>query len=105
MYKEAKTRQIYSDWLVGMNGSRLYTLLLQNKGFRDKKGISIGRVQSPLVYLIYQRKLEIENFVPKPFYEIEADFKAVNGSYKRKVKVKSDKKEEVQNLLNQHNYK
>ena len=44
MYKEAKTRQI-SDWLVGMNGSRLYTLLLQNKGFRDKKGISIGRVR------------------------------------------------------------
>ena len=27
----------------------------------------------------------------------------MNGSYKRKVKVKSDKKEEVQNLLNQHN--
>ena len=28
MYEEAKARQI-SDWLVGMNGSRLYSLLLQ----------------------------------------------------------------------------
>ena len=33
MYQEAKTRQI-SDWLVGMNCSRLYTLLLQKKGFK-----------------------------------------------------------------------
>ena len=82
----------------------VYTLYFYKiKDLEIKKGISIGRVQSPLVYLIYQRKLEIENFVPKPFYEIEADFKAVNGSYKGKVKVKSDKKEEVQNLLNQHN--
>ena len=100
LYKEAKTRQI-SDWLVGMNGSRLYTLLLREKGFREV--ISIGRVQSPLVYLIYQRQLEIENFVPKPFYEIEGDFTAKNGKYKGKAKVKSDKKEEIQNILNQHN--
>src|SRR5690625_5370337 len=30
LYKEAQTRQ-FSDWLVGMNASRLYTLLLQQK--------------------------------------------------------------------------
>ncbi|MCT3259959.1 hypothetical protein EFO87_16460 [Lactiplantibacillus plantarum] len=29
-YKEAQTRQI-SDWLIGMNGSPLYTLLLRQK--------------------------------------------------------------------------
>lgn len=100
MYYEAKTRQI-SDWLVGMSGSRLYTLLLREKGFKEV--ISIGRVQSPTVYLIYQRQVEIENFVSKPFYEIEADFKAANGTYKGKVKGKSDKKEVVQNLLAKHN--
>ena len=99
LYSEAKTRQI-GDWLVGMNGSRLYTLLLQQKGLRES--ISIGRVQSPVVYLIYQRHLEIENFISKPFYEIEADFTAKNGSYKGKAKVKSEKREEVQNILNQH---
>ena len=65
MYQEAKTRQI-SDWLVGMNCSRLYTLLLQKKGF--KGSISIGRVQSPTVYLIYKdsRKLNsssLKNFM------------------------------------------
>lgn len=100
LYYEAKTRQI-SDWLVGMNGSRLYTLLLQQKGFNES--LSIGRVQSPTVYLIYQRQKEIENFVSTPFYEIEGNFAARNGTYKGKAKIKSNKKEEVQQLLQQHN--
>ena len=42
LYKEAQTRQ-FSDWLVGMNASRLYTLLLQQKGMRGV--FSVGRVQ------------------------------------------------------------
>jgi DNA topoisomerase-3 len=99
LYNEAKTRQI-SDWLVGMNGSRLYTLLLQQKGL--KENLSIGRVQSPTVYLIYQRQLEIENFIPKPFYEIEANFTAAAGMYKGKAKIKSENKEEVQKVMEQH---
>ncbi|MGE9501987.1 DNA topoisomerase, partial [Escherichia coli] len=58
-YKEAQTRQI-SDWLVGMNGSPLYTLLLQQAGV---KGVySIGRVQTPTLYMVYQRDLAIKNF-------------------------------------------
>ncbi|ARK21874.1 type IA DNA topoisomerase [Sporosarcina ureae] len=99
LYYEAKTRQI-SDWLVGMNGSRLYTLLLQQKGFGES--LSIGRVQSPTVYLIYQRQKEIENFIPKAFYEIEGSFTAQNGIYKGKAKIKSEKKEVVEQLLQHH---
>lgn len=99
LYQEAKTRQI-SDWLVGMNGSRLYTLLLQKKGFGES--LSIGRVQTPTVYLIYQRQKEIESFVPQAFYEIEGNFTAQNGTYKGKTKVKSTKKEKVQEILQQH---
>lgn len=100
LYYEAKTRQI-SDWLVGMNGSRLFTLLIQQKGFNQS--LSIGRVQSPTVYLIYQRQKEIEQFVSTPFYEIEGSFTAKNGTYKGKAKIKSEKIEEVQNLMKQHN--
>lgn len=98
MYQEAKTRQV-SDWLVGMNCSRLYTLLLQKKGF--KGSISIGRVQSPTVYLIYQRHVEIENFKPENFYEIEGVFKAQNGIYKGKAKFKSKVRAEAENVLQQ----
>lgn len=61
MYIEAQTRQI-SDWLVGMNASRLFTMLLKEKGLNET--ISVGRVQSPTVYMIYERFLEIENFKP-----------------------------------------
>ncbi|GLC88858.1 type IA DNA topoisomerase [Lysinibacillus piscis] len=99
MYQEAKTRQI-SDWLVGMNCSRLYTLLLQQKGF--KGSISIGRVQSPTVYLIYKRLQEIENFKPENFYEIEGLFKAQQGIYKGKAKLKTKVRAEAEQLLQQH---
>ncbi|ALC86697.1 DNA topoisomerase III [Bacillus sp. FJAT-22090] len=99
LYDEAKARQI-SDWLVGMNGSRLYSLLLQSQGIREV--FPIGRVQSPTIYLIYQRQLEIENFVSEPFFEVEAIFTATNGNYKGKAKVKEPKREIIQELLAKH---
>jgi len=98
-FVEAQARQI-SDWLIGMNLSPLYSLLLQQKGFSGSLGI--GRVQSPTVYMIYQRQKEIENFVSKPFYQIEGKFKVANGEYKGMAKVKEESKEVVQNLLNKH---
>lgn len=100
LYEEARTRQI-ADWLVGMNGSRLYTLLLQEKGLRES--ISIGRVQSPVVYLIYKRQLEIESFKPKPFFEIESEFQSNKGRYKGKAKLRTEKKEEIHSVFQQHN--
>lgn len=99
LYEEAKARQI-SDWLVGMNGSRLYTLLLKAKGIQEV--FPIGRVQSPTVYLIYQRQLEIETFVSEPFFEIEATFTAKEGVYKGKAKAKESKREYIQDLLAKH---
>lgn len=100
MYNEAKTRQI-SDWLVGINASQLYTLLLQQKGLNTT--LSVGRVQSPTVYMIYQRQKEIENFVSKPFYELYAEFKHEEGTYKGKAKIKEDSKEKVISLLEKNN--
>ncbi|WP_342472411.1 DNA topoisomerase III [Metasolibacillus sp. FSL H7-0170] len=97
MYQEAKGRQI-SDWLVGMNASQLYSLLLQEKGLQI--ALSVGRVQSPLCYLIYQRQKEIANFVSKPFFELIGEFKAANGVYKGKAKnIKFDTLEQLHMLL------
>lgn len=42
LFYEAYTRAC-ADWIVGMNASRLFTLLLQKKGFSDV--FSVGRVQ------------------------------------------------------------
>ena len=75
LYLEAYTRAC-ADWVVGMNGSRLYSLLLQKKGFSDV--FSVGRVQTPTLALIVKRELEIENFKSEPFWEVIAHF-AING--------------------------
>lgn len=99
MYKEAQTRQ-YSDWLIGMNLSRLYTLLLQEKDIHES--FSIGRVQTPTLYLIYEREKEIKNFVPKPFFEILANISVENGTFKAKYKEKFDTPEKVKEILSKY---
>lgn len=78
-YQEAQTRQI-SDWLIGMNASPLYTLELQKKHVQGT--FSIGRVQTPTLYMIYKRQLEIENFQKEPYFEIEGDVQVPNNHFK-----------------------
>lgn len=86
-YKEAETRQI-ADWLVGINLTRLYTLYVQKNGMRGV--FSVGRVQPPTLFLIYQRNEEIKHFVSKLFYELYATFTHSNGKYKGKYKERFD---------------
>jgi DNA topoisomerase III len=81
LYYEAYTRAC-ADWLVGMNASRLYSLLLQQKGFSDV--FSVGRVQTPTLALIVKRELEIENFKSEPFWEVEASFVFGKNKYSGK---------------------
>ena len=84
---EQQTRNIYyealsracSDWLVGMNASRAYTLLLQKKGISDV--FSTGRVQTPTLALIVKRENEIENFKSEPFWEVMATFNMAEKVY------------------------
>ncbi|TMW72878.1 type IA DNA topoisomerase [Alteribacter natronophilus] len=99
LYAEAQARQV-SDWVVGINASRLYTLLIQKKGARDV--FSVGRVQTPTLKLIRDREIEIENFKPEKFYEIEGHFKTEAGSYKGKAKGRFKTKDEVRELLKKH---
>ncbi|MCP4326346.1 MAG: DNA topoisomerase III [Psychromonas sp.] len=63
----ARTR---ADWLYGLNLTRVYTLQAQKSGYQGV--ISVGRVQTPLLGLVVRRDKEIENFVSKPFYEVQA---------------------------------
>ncbi len=74
-YYEAYTRAC-ADWIIGMNASRVYTLLLKKAEVNDV--FSVGRVQTPTLALIVQREKEIENFKSKPFWEVIATFQ-MNG--------------------------
>lgn len=57
-----------------MNGSPLYTLLLRQNGVRGV--YSIGRVQTPTLYMVYQRDQAIKNFKPEPYLELNAEILA-----------------------------
>lgn len=81
-YQEAQTRQI-SDWLIGMNGSPLYTLLLRQNGVRGV--YSIGRVQTPTLYMVYQRDQAIKNFKPEPYFELNAEILANQQNFFAKL--------------------
>ncbi|HKQ71957.1 MAG TPA: DNA topoisomerase III [Polyangiaceae bacterium] len=72
LYAAALARQ-RADWLYGMNMTRLYTVLGRRGGYDGV--LSVGRVQTPLLGLIVQRDLAIENFRPTPFYVLEATVK------------------------------
>jgi DNA topoisomerase III len=79
LYHEAYARSC-ADWLVGMNTSRAYSILLREKGVKVEKGesFSTGRVQTPVLALIVEREEAMENFVSTPFWEVIAEF-TVNG--------------------------
>lgn len=59
-----------ADWLYGMNMTRLYTLQGKKVGYNSV--LSVGRVQTPVLGLVVKRDLEIENFQPKNYYEVQA---------------------------------
>lgn len=70
LYEAGLSRAI-GDWLLGMNATRLYTL----KYGKNRQVLSIGRVQTPTLALIVNRQLEIENFVPKAYWELKTIYR------------------------------
>jgi DNA topoisomerase IA len=59
-----------------MNATRLYTM----KYGQNKQVLSIGRVQTPTLALIVNRQQEIENFVPKQYWELKTTYRDVTFS-------------------------
>ncbi|MBO4964674.1 MAG: DNA topoisomerase 3 [Muribaculaceae bacterium] len=71
------------DWILGINATRLYSL----KYGIDRQILSIGRVQTPTLALVVNRQHEIDNFVPKKYWELktlfcDTLFSAINNGYK-----------------------
>lgn len=66
-----------ADWLYGMNLTRAFTLAGQKGGFSGV--LSVGRVQTPVLGLVVRRDIEIEDFRPKPFYEVYASLCTKEG--------------------------
>ncbi|WP_059104854.1 type IA DNA topoisomerase [Shouchella shacheensis] len=79
LYEEALARS-YADWLVGMNTSRAYTLLLQQK-HGGREVFATGRVQTPTLALIVKREIVIEEFQVETFYQAVATFDIEGRTY------------------------
>jgi len=63
LHQAALCRQ-KADWLVGINATRLFSLLYG-------RTLNVGRVMSPTLAMIAQREAEIAAFEPEPFYTVE----------------------------------
>lgn len=72
---EAALARSRADWLYGMNGSRAVTLGAKHSG----TAYPVGRVQTPTLALVVRRELEIRNFVPVTYFELEANVKTESG--------------------------
>ncbi len=65
-----------SDWLVGMNETRAFTIKCGGEL------LTVGRVQTPVLAMLVKRRQEIENFKPQPYWEIAAFFAKEEISFK-----------------------
>ncbi|MDF2962818.1 MAG: topoisomerase [Paenibacillus sp.] len=72
--KAARARS-EADWLIGMNGSRAFTT-------KHQVLLSVGRVQTPVLAILYDRQKEIEAFSSNKFYDVEAVFTQGETEYK-----------------------
>ena len=65
-----------ADWLVGMNATRLMSLVYH-------RTLNVGRVVSPTLALLVERKREIEEFQPETFYTVAVNCGGVSLSGER----------------------
>ena len=87
LYKSALARS-KADWLVGMNMSRLYSLIYN-------QNYSVGRVQTPTLFMIVKRDDEITAFKKEKYYTGELYFTGFTLSTDR-----IDSLEIVEDLVN-----
>ena len=70
------------DWIVGMSLSRLFSA-------KYHSNLTVGRVQTPTLYFVYKRWLDVMNFKPTKYYQLEVNF---NENFKCWLTKDTDKK-------------
>lgn len=88
LYESAMCRQ-KADWLVGINATRLFSLLYNQQ-------LNVGRVMSPTLSMIVERNANIRAFRPTPFYTVILDTGTVAFT-----SAKTENKAQAERLLTQ----
>lgn len=84
LYQAALCRS-QADWLVGINATRLFSVLY-------RRTLNIGRVMTPILAMIVHREAAIDAFTPEPFYTVHLDcgsFTATGDKLKEKSTAES----------------
>lgn len=74
---EAALCRAKADWLVGINGTRLFTTLYRGKT------LNVGRVMTPTLALLAEREQAISGFRKEKFYSVELDLGPLRVSSRR----------------------
>ena len=69
-----------ADWLIGINGTRAMTAFNSQEGGFYKT--TVGRVQTPTLAILVERESRIKAFVPRDYWEVEAEFQCLAGTYR-----------------------
>ena len=72
---EAGLMRAIGDWLLGMNATRAYTIRYARGSGKDRQVLSVGRVQTPTLALVVKRQADIENFVPRTYWELKTNYR------------------------------
>lgn len=81
LYKAALCRE-RSDWIVGINATRLFSVLYGNT-------LNVGRVMSPTLALTVMREAAIAAFISEPFYTVKIQMDGFTASSER-IKLKGE---------------
>ncbi|WP_407270974.1 DNA topoisomerase [Radiobacillus sp. PE A8.2] len=102
--QDAGISRQWTDWVIGINLTSVATLKYQ-KG--RGKVLNIGRVLLPTLKIIYDRDMEIKNFIPEDYFKLNATFQTVDhqtyvGTYIEKTDKfkKKDQLEDIQDEIN-----
>ncbi|WPC04483.1 DNA topoisomerase III [Pseudomonas benzenivorans] len=87
-----------ADWLIGMNMSRLFTLLGRQSGYQGV--LPVGRVQTPTLRLVVDRDRSIAAFVPVPYWAIEVQLVSAGTTFSAQWRAAPDACDEQGRCLN-----
>ncbi|MDS3871768.1 DNA topoisomerase III [Staphylococcus hominis] len=88
LYQAALARS-EADWIVGINATRALTTKYDAQ-------LSLGRVQTPTIQLVYHRQQEINHFKPQKYYTLS--LKVNDATFDIQTNKRFTNKEEIQKL-------
>ena len=88
------------DWLLGLNATRLYTV--KYGGY--KQVLSVGRVQTPTLAMIVNRFVEIDNFKPQPYWELQTTYRNTLFNYEDGRFLKQEDGQVLANKVKESNF-